>query len=294
MARKTMPKFLSDPQVEAYHRDGYIYPLPAIGEARAKETRARFEEYEADIGAPVTALGREARYKLHVGHTWAHAIASDPVILDAVEDVIGPNILAWTSTFFVKEPNTDAITMWHQDWAYFGLRPHEHVTAWVALSEASAESGCMELVSAQGAARPLLHKANADPNSINGGGQTIAEPFEREGGVRSALATGEFSLHHTLCVHCSPPNVASDRRIGHGVSYIPTHVKHIGTTRQRAMLVRGQDEYGHFDLEPAPTGDAARNKAEWAKSHKAYRRGYEEQVEWHEAGRFVDEDAGTG
>lgn len=283
-----MSNVLTAAQIAAYRQDGFIFPVPGIGADRARDARAALERYEESMGGRLTELDRSARYKLHVRLPWAHAIVSDPAILDAVADVIGPDILVWTSTVFVKESGSEAVTLWHQDATYFGLRPHEHVSAWVALSEASAVSGCMTFIPENGAARLYRHKANADPNSINGGGQTIVEDFDREAGVRGMLKTGEFSLHHTLCIHSSPPNRAGDRRIGYGISYIPTHVRHIGTTRQRAMLVRGSDRYGHFDLEPAPGTDDAANLAEHRKSIASYTTGYAEQIVWHEEGRVRD------
>ena len=100
------------------------------------------------------------------------------------------------------------------------------------------------------------------------------------------LKMGEFSLHHTLCIHSSPPNNSDDRRIGYGISYVPASVRHIGSTPQRAMLVRGEDKHGNFIHEPFPTGDDARDADELSKSRASYNFGYAEQIEWHAAGRW--------
>ncbi|MEX2614620.1 MAG: phytanoyl-CoA dioxygenase family protein [Alphaproteobacteria bacterium] len=280
-----MTSVLTAEQVAGYRHDGFYFPVAGIGAEHARRARADLEAYEAAMGGKLTELGRAARYKLHVKLPWAHGIVTHPAILDAVQALIGPDILVWTSTFFIKEPKTPAVTLWHQDATYFGLRPHDHVTAWVALSEASAVSGCMTFIPENGAPRLYHHKAKADPNSMNGGGQTIVEDFDRESGVRGMLNAGEFSLHHTLCIHSSPPNESDDRRIGYGISYIPASTRHIGTTRQRAMLVRGADRYGNFELEPHPGADAAANQAEYDKSIESYNTGYAEQIAWHEEGR---------
>ncbi len=280
-----MTNVLTADQIAAYRHDGFQFPLPGIGAEHARRARADLEEYETGMGGKLTEIDRTARYKLHVKLPWAHAIATHPAILDAVEDVIGPDILIWTSTFFVKEPKTPAVTLWHQDATYFGLRPHDHITAWVALSDASAVSGCMTFIPEGGAPRLYQHKANAVPNSMNGGSQTIVEDFDRDSGVRGMLNAGEFSLHHTLCIHSSPPNESDDRRIGYGISYMPANTRHIGTIRQRAMLVRGEDRYGHFELEAHPGEDQSANNAEHVRSTTSYRAGYLEQVAWHEEGR---------
>ena len=268
-----------------FRRDGYLFPLAGIGADRAHRARAALEDYEKRLGGTLTTLGPPCRYKLHVRLPWVRDIAADASVLDAVEDLIGPDIMVFTSTMFVKEPRADAVTLWHQDATYFGLRPHEHVTAWVALSQASELAGCMTFLSENGAPHLFHHRPNMDPKSINGGGQTIVESFDKTASVRAALSAGDFSLHHTLCIHSSPPNDTDDRRIGLGISYIPTRVKHIGTIRQRAMLVRGTDAYGHFEPEPDPGADSSANGAQHELSLARHNEGYAEQIRWHDEGR---------
>ncbi|HYK14001.1 MAG TPA: phytanoyl-CoA dioxygenase family protein, partial [Burkholderiales bacterium] len=84
-----------------------------------------------------------------------------------VEDVLGPDILVYMSTFFIKEPGAPTFTAWHQDSTYFGLEPHEQVTAWVALTDASEEAGCMEVLSAHGKPRHDASAALRLKDSIN-------------------------------------------------------------------------------------------------------------------------------
>ena len=276
-------QMLSAEAVTAYRRDGFLFPLPGIGAPAAREYRAALETFERQAGQSISAM--DERFKPHVRFPWANSLVREPAILDVVQQVIGPDILVWMATFFVKEPHSDAVTLWHQDWTFFGLRPHEHVTAWVALSEASVEAGCMRFVLAKAAARPMRHRPRADPNSINGGGQCVIEPFDDTDAPFAALATGEFSLHNTLCIHSSSANNSGDRRIGLGISYIPAHVRHIGTHSVSAMLVRGEDRYGNFELEYPPTGDDAVDAANHAEVYRTYRASYNEQLAWHEEGR---------
>ncbi|MGE3623205.1 MAG: phytanoyl-CoA dioxygenase family protein [Bdellovibrionales bacterium] len=280
-----MPKKLTEAQIAGYRRDGYVYPLPGVGAERAAQYRRDFEAYEEWAGGRIGTLGRTPRYKTHVLLPWCWEIARDPAILDAVEDLIGPDILIWTSSFFVKEAHTESVALWHQDSTYFGLRPHEHVTAWVAITNASAEAGCMQFIPEQGAARQYKHKANADPRSINGGGQAVSEPFDEHSAVTAQLRPGDFSMHHTLCIHSSPANRSNDRRIGIGISYIPTRVRHTGTVRVSATLARGTDRYGHFDLETPATGNRDEDKARHTKACDAYMAAYAEQIAWHDEGR---------
>lgn len=274
---------LSDDEVARYRYDGYLYPLPALSAQEVAESLEGLARYERWLGKPVTQSDRRWRSAAYVLLPWLDALVRHPRILDAVESVVGPDILVYTATFFIKEANSPVFAAWHQDATYFGLSPHEHVTAWVALTDASREAGCMEVVSSRGAPRQLAHAALGLAHSINGGGQAIVEEFDAQGSEMMALPQGSFSLHHTLCRHRSAPNHASHRRIGVGISYIPAHVRLTGSHRMCALLVRGRDTGGHFDLLPPPEGEL--HPAALARHENACRRyldNYREQIERHE------------
>src|SRR5437762_4742286 len=277
-----MPKKLSPAQVESYERDGFLSPVAALSREEAAACLRKLEAFEATVGGPLTSDGTDARYRsrTHVLLSWVHSLTRHPAILDAVESLIGPNILVFTSTWFIKEPESTAIAAWHQDATYFGLRPHVHVTAWLALTDATAENGCMEFLPGSHERGQLPHLAGVVPSSVNRARQAVDGAVDDTGAVHAPLHAGEFSLHHTLCLHRSQPNQSRGRRIGLGISYIPTHVQHQSVKHKApAMLVRGVDTFGHFDLEPAPTGDlddAAR--AAFARSYEGYRAAYAELV----------------
>jgi ectoine hydroxylase-related dioxygenase (phytanoyl-CoA dioxygenase family) len=238
---------------------------------------------ETELGGPVADADPKWRSHGHMHAPWFNDLIRHPAILDAIEDVIGPNILVWTSTFFIKEPHSSTYAAWHQDGGYFGLEPQASVCAWVALTDASEEAGCMEQLSFRGAPRLYQHSPLGLPNSINRAGQTIVEAFDETNPTAMALPAGSFSLHHELAVHRSAPNHASHRRVGIGLNYMPTHVRVEGPVRCRAMLVRGEDRYGHFDLvdPPGAERDAAALAAHQDVSDR-YRENYRLQVGRHE------------
>ena len=167
-------------------------------------------------------------------------------MLDAVEDLIGPDILVYHSTTWIKEAHTPAYVRWHQDGAYFFLDPLEHVTAWLALSEASELAGCMRVIPGTHRLPMIEHDDQPDAYNMIKRGQGISGRFDGEKGVAMPLKAGELSLHHTALVHCSPGNDNSDRRMGLGISFIPTHVRPLGPVTPSALLVRGEDRFGHF------------------------------------------------
>ena len=232
-------KALTQEQVASFRHDGFLFPIPALTPEEIATCLAGLHRLEADLGCPVAEADVKWRSHAYAHSPWFNDLIRHPRILDAIEDVIGPDILVWTSTFFIKEPNSPTFAAWHQDGTYFGLEPHEQVCAWVALTDATAEAGCMEMLSSGGAPRQLHHAALGLAHSINRAGQTITEPFDDTSPVAMALPAGSFSLHHELAVHRSAPNRAAHRRVGIGLNYLPTHVRVNSPVRLKAMLVRG-------------------------------------------------------
>ena len=276
-------KALTQPQVRSYRHDGFLFPIPALTADEAAQCLADLERAEAHLGSPLPKAEMKWRGAAYTYLPWVNELVRHPRILDIVEDVIGPDILVFWSTFFIKEPGSPTFAAWHQDATYFGLDPYEHVTAWVALSDASREAGCMEVVSSQGAPRQLHHAAARLANSINGAGQVIVEPIDEAKAVAMTLRAGELSLHHTLCPHRSAPNRASHRRVGLGISYIPAHVRPVGSYRMPALLVRGSNAPGHFDLLPSPAeAFSAEGIALHERTYKRYRENYYEQEKRHD------------
>src|SRR5258705_12004492 len=273
---------LSSAQVEGYARDGFVSPVPVLTREQAAHYREKLAEFERAVGGPLTSDATDARYRsrTHVLLAWVHGLVRHPAILGAVEQLIGPDLLVYTSTWFIKEPESPAIAAWHRDATYFGLRPYEHVTAWLALTDATAENGCMEFLPGSYRRGQLPHRAGVVAASVNRAGQAVTIDVDDAPAVRAPLRAGEFSLHHTLTLHRSQPNRSRGRRIGLGISYIPTHVRHVSEkVKAPAMLVRGVDAFGHFDLEPAPSGDLDDEaEAAFARSYEGYRAAYAEQV----------------
>ncbi len=277
-------KRLSQQQVDAYNRDGFLYPFDALAPDELAECRAGMDRFETDLGSPVAKAELKWRSHAFAHSPWFAKLAMHPRILDAVEDIVGPNILIWTSTFFIKEPQSPTFAAWHQDGTYFGLAPQTLITAWVALNDASHEAGCMDAVSFHGKPRQMYHAPKRLEHSINRAGQEVMEDIDQSTIETMALQAGQFSLHHELAIHRSGPNNASHRRIGLGLNYIPTSVKTTTSVRMSAMLVRGKDEYGHFDMIEPPK--AERDDAALAAHlhiNSRYRDNYNEMVQRHEA-----------
>jgi non-haem Fe2+, alpha-ketoglutarate-dependent halogenase len=196
------------------------------------------------------------RVKPYLLFPWAAELVRHPRLLDLIEAVIGPDILVFHTTVWMKAAHSENYVPWHQDATYFGLAPFEHVTAWVALTPSRPESGCVRVIPGSHHNRQLAHFDNHnDPLTMLSRGQKLADAIREEDAVNLVLEPGDVSLHHTLTVHSSRTNRSDDWRIGVGISYIPASVRHIGPTRLSATLARGTDRFSHFDHEAAPQAE---------------------------------------
>ena len=276
-------KALTEEQVAAWRRDGFLFSFPMLSDAERQDCLDGLARYERFVVKPLTEA-EDLRWRTmpYIILPWAARLARDPRILDVVEDLLGPDLLVWTSTFFIKEPGTPTVAAWHQDVTYYGIEPAEEITVWLALTEASREAGCMEVLSADGRPRQMHHAAHVVENSINRAGQVIVEPLDESRPVAMALPAGSFSLHDGLCPHRSAPNRAGHRRVGLGFNYIRASTRPAGAFRTAAMLVRGTDHWNHFEpvAPPAAELDAA-GLAAHERAVTLYRQTYQEQEPLH-------------
>ena len=251
------PKSLTAQQVENYHAAGLHFPVDVLSTDEAAEYRRKIEAFEGRFGRPLPA---KQRYKAHLLLTCLDELVRHPKILDAVEDVLGPNILVWNSTFFTKEAHNPAYVGWHQDIAYWGLDPEESVTAWVAITDSTVENGAMRVI--PGTFKMLAQQDTFAENNMLSRGQEIMVQVDKNKAVDVVLRAGQASLHDARLAHGSEPNRSADRRIGFAIRYIPTHVRQVAldgvATRSRsdiAVLVRGADNFHHFKLVDPPRAD---------------------------------------
>lgn len=247
-----MTKALSKAQIANYHENGFVSPLRVMSEEKAAIYRQRFEQYEKDHnGWYELSKGQ----KLYLLQTWAAELASWKEVLDAVEDVLGKNVFVWGLSLFVKDPHTPDFVSWHQDSTYWGLSKPDVVTAWIALSDANATSGCMKMLAGSHQRDQLEHHDTLHKDNLLTRGQEVAMNVDEKDATLVPLAPGEISLHHIRTVHASEPNRSNERRIGVAVRYIASHVRQIHAPDDSAWLVRGEDSYRHFVHEKPPRTD---------------------------------------
>ena len=253
-----MGKVLTDEQIEFYHREGYLYPLDGISKERCNELLDGVTRFEDEYGVNPGVF--KLKGHLTMKETWD--FVREPRILDIAEDLIGPNILAFASRFWVKPGSDGSFVSWHRDSAYFGCDPHDMVTCWVALTPANRGNGCMRSMPGShkiGYEHDESHEnapgdAPGEKKNLLGRGQTI-RGLDESKAVHMELEQGQFSIHNERTAHASGPNNTPDVRIGYSFFLIPTHVKST-LERRPATLVRGVDEYGYWDTDPVPTEES--------------------------------------
>jgi non-heme Fe2+,alpha-ketoglutarate-dependent halogenase len=246
-----MPKMLTQTQIDQFWRDGCVFPIRVMPEAAALGIRARLEAFEKQAGGP---LKGDLRHKSHLLFSWLGDLVRQERIVDAIEDLYGPNLLCWTTNFFIKEARNPAFVSWHQDSTYWGLDKPDVVTAWIALTPSNKANGAMGFIPGSHASDQIPHHDTFAKNNLLTRGQEVAVDVDESRAVTIELAPGEMSLHHVRLVHGSPPNPSNDRRIGFAIRYIPTSVAQVAG-EDSATLVRGVDTFNHFAHEPRPARD---------------------------------------
>jgi hypothetical protein len=246
-----MPKILSQSQIDQFWREGCVYPVRVMSEADAIAIRRRLEQFEAESGGPLKGA---LRHKSHLLFTWLAELVRNDKIVDAIEDLYGPNLLCWTTNFFIKEAANPAFVSWHQDSTYWGLDRPDVVTAWVALTPSNKSNGAMDYIPGSHTTDQIPHRDTFAKNNLLTRGQEVAVEVDESQARTVDLRPGEISLHHVRLVHGSAPNPTNDRRIGFAIRYIPTSVKQVAG-EDSATLVRGVDEHHNFEHEPRPARD---------------------------------------
>ena len=248
-----MPKLLSETQIARYRDEGYLAPIRIMDEAAALALRAELDAVEARMGGK---LRGDLRHKSHLLFPFLADLVRHKLLLDAIEDVLGPDLLCWTTNFFIKEATNPAFVSWHQDSTYWGLSSPEVATAWVALTPSNAANGAMAVIPGTHKLDQIPHRDTFDRHNLLTRGQEVAVAVDETKAVPLILEPGEMSLHHVRLVHGSPPNPSGDRRIGFAIRYIPTHIRQL-EGEDSASLVRGTDRFHHFAPEPCPEREMA-------------------------------------
>ncbi len=247
-----MAQGLNPSLIERFRADGFVTPIDVFDAGEVKRLRNAFESFETQQGGVVSATA--LRTDLHLLQRWAWDVVVDPRIVAPVVSLLGPNVLLWSINWFIKEPRDGKFVSWHQDASYWGLEPHDVVTAWVALSPATEATGPMRFLPGTHHGPLYEHDNTHASDNLLSRGQEVQARLDESAAVLAPLEAGQMSLHHVRLVHGSDPNTTEDRRIGMVLRYCAGHVRQTKGP-DTAVLVAGVPEHEQFELMPAPEVD---------------------------------------
>ena len=239
---------LTEEQLDHYKNKGYVSPVNALTSIEAKEIRDEIEKIEKDWPGALEGINRNY---IHLISPIFNKVCLNKNILDAVESIIGKNILICGTTLFIKNPNEKGFVSFHQDAKYIGLEPHNWVTVWIAVTDANEKNGCMRMLPGSHKEDLKHHEQKFDENNLLTRGQTIKNiPLDKTDSV--ILKAGQMSLHHPKIVHGSGLNYSNDRRIGFVIqSYIGTDVDQV-IGKIYVQKARGEDKYKYHEYSKIP------------------------------------------
>ena len=245
-------------QLDHYKNKGYVSPINALTSVEAKEIRDEIEKIEKNWPGALEGLNRNY---IHLLSPIFNKVCLNKNILDAVESIIGQNILICGTTLFIKNPNEKGFVSFHQDAKYIGLEPHNWVTVWLAVTDANEKNGCMRMLSGSHKEDLKYHEQKFDENNLLTRGQTIKDiSLDKTDAI--ILEAGQISLHHPKIVHGSGLNYSNDRRIGFVIqSYIGTNVKQV-IGKMFVQKARGDDRYKFHEYSKIPLKLMGKNEIE--------------------------------
>ena len=251
--------WLTDREKRQFESEGCFFPVKVLSQSETDGYLASFMDYYSNNQQRLASLAPRDKYQVfsetHCVLPWVFEIVSHGKVLDAVESLLGRNLLVWATDWFIKMPGEKSYVSMHQDGTYWNLKPPNVITAWVALSPSTAANGGLRVI-------PETHKQPAMPqrethavDNVLSRGQEIAVQMDESRAVNVELQPGEMSLHHIWLVHGSHANNSPVPRIGLAIRFVTPDVVQDSPQRPLAILLRGRDDYGNFELVPPPRAD---------------------------------------
>ena len=239
---------LSSNQLQEYNDNGYVAPIEVLTKDEAFSVRKEIENIETKWPNELRGSGRNY---VHMISPLLDKVCHNSKILDAVESIIGKNILICGTTLFIKNPHQKGFVSFHQDATYIGLEPHNWVTAWIAITDANEENGCMIMWPGSHKDNIKHHEQKYDEDNLLTRGQTVENiPLNETRPL--LLKAGQMSLHHPTIVHGSGLNKRNDRRIGFVIqSYIGSNVDQV-LGKMYVQQARGNDIFQYHQHTKRP------------------------------------------
>ena len=235
-------------RIAEYSETGFLFPIDALGRTEVRRCMAGYEGIAGALGGSPRAVQMS---QIHRYYRWAWDLCRHPKVLDAVESVIGPDVMLWSAQVFPKRARDPGFVTMHQDGTYWGLDGGEVVTAWVALTESTVRNGCMRLLPRSHRLSILPHRDTYEEGNLLTRGQVVQAAYDEADVVDVELQPGQMSLHHVRAIHGSHANSSDRPRVGVAIRYMTPDVRP-ERPGQVSVLVRGRDRFGNWTLQTDP------------------------------------------
>lgn len=258
---------LSNSEVEHYLEHGFVVPCFRLPAERVERLRLALDRViaanpekrpEQLVSVHITGNNSEGV----VGDVEFMDVCRDPDILDAVEQLIGPDIVLWGCQAFCKPPGDGMEVPWHQDGNYWPIRPLATCTLWIAIDESHVDNGCLRVIPGSHRTRQLTEHQKEDRTDLVLNQRVVDGEFDETTAVDVELEAGQMSFHDVYMIHGSNPNRSTRRRTGLAIRYMPATSVFVrdsnsnGTGAGYAVyfsnrpiwLLRGEDRTGENDF----------------------------------------------
>jgi hypothetical protein len=237
------PKILKPEQIKQYNEQGYLMPFNGLDQEESRELRAFFD----GVLAAYIELGKSS-YAISTAHmrfARIYQLVQHPRIVDAVADLLGPNVVCWGSHFFCKMPHDGKRVPWHQDSTYWPLSPTKTVTVWLAIDDADPENANMKFIPRSHLHGLIDYDETQDANTVLD--LAVRNPHSYgDSEVDDQLKAGQFSMHSDLLLHGSEANESNRRRCGLTIRYAAADVTTWYDWHKKGFVVRGENVGGHW------------------------------------------------
>ncbi|MDA0323993.1 MAG: phytanoyl-CoA dioxygenase family protein [Verrucomicrobia bacterium] len=247
------PSTLTAEQVSSFNEHGYVKPFAAYDGEGANQQRAYFDRIIRRVQEERPDLDSYAINGWHTACRGIYDVVMNPLILDHVEDLLGPDFLAWGTHYFCKLPHDPKRVAWHQDASYWPLTPARTITAWVAIDDADRGNSAMMFMPGTHRQGHLKWHHVEEQVVLN---QEVSDIEQYGEPVYDELKAGEFSLHADMLAHGSEANASDRRRCGLTIRYCPPSVVPIHPGwGSNGILCRGSADGSAWTFPPVPEGD---------------------------------------
>lgn len=258
------PRKLTRGQVTQFNEKGYVTGLDVFTPDEVARNRSYFDMLLDGVRKAKDGRDEYSINGYHVQCAGLWDLVVEPRILDYVEDILGPNFVAWGTHYFCKMPHDPRSVPWHQDASYWPLTPSKTVTVWLAIDDSDRENGAMRVI-------PGTHtKGHLEFDMVKPGekvvlGQKVRNAESHGNPEWIELKAGQISLHADMLVHGSDPNTSDRRRCGLTIRYASTDVRSTAGWNKLSILCRGVDAENYWVNNPRPKDDSVEAMA-WQKT----------------------------